>query len=300
MSYTALRKQLADSLRTAYQLEEDDIATILPEKEDEFKESEFKSKFLELDRDRIATINQKGKEKFEQGYSKAKKEVLSDLEQDIRDEFSIEDDELRGIDLVKKVAEVNGKKSKADPSKLSEDELKAHPSVIKLLNDKDKTFKTREQEIKEEYETKLSSFQKDKQFNDISKKALSIFEQMNPVLSKDPERAANQKSILLNDLKGINFQEDGDSLIPLDKEGNRLEDKHGHGINFEQLVKSRAEKYYDFKQADQRDSPPAGGGQEGGDPRVPKNQEEYARMITDKSIPLEERQKMKEDYKAQS
>src|SRR5690606_4041483 len=110
MSYTKLRQTLADSLATAYQLPEDDIATILPEKEEDFKEADFKSKFLDLDKDRIQTINQKGKEKFEQGYNKAKKEERINFEKEIREQFNIEDDDLIGIDLVKKVAEINAGK----------------------------------------------------------------------------------------------------------------------------------------------------------------------------------------------
>lgn len=297
MSYTALRQTLADALGTAYQLPEDDIATILPEKEDEFKESDFKNKFLELDRERIANINQKGKEKFEQGYSKAKKEVLSDLEENIRLEFNIDDDELRGIDLVKKVAELNAKKSKADPTKLSEDELKSHPAVIKLLNEKDKSFQAREQELKEGYESKLNTFHKESRFNKVSKRALSILDSMNPVLSSDPQRAANQKSILLRELEGLDYQEEGDNFTPLDKDGKRLENEHGHGVNFEQLVKSKAEKYFDFKKADDRGNPapPDGDGNPGGS-KVPKNEQEYAQMITDRTIPREDREKIKEAW----
>ncbi len=299
MSYTALRQQLAEALGTAYQIPEDDIAAILPEQEDQFNESDFKTKFLELDRERIANINQKGKEKFEQGYSKAKKEVLSELENDIRSEFSIEEDDLRGIDLVKKVAEINAKKSKADPTKLTDEELKSHPSVIKLLNEKDKSFQSREQELKKEYDTKFNSFQKEKLFNNVSKKALSIFESLNPVLSSDPVRASNQRNILLRDLESLDYQQDGDQYIPLDKDGKRLEDAHGHGINFENLVKSRAEKYYDFKKADDRGNPDPGNN-DSKVSSVPKTEEEYARIMDDKSIPLEDRKAIRDKYQATS
>jgi len=295
MSYTALRQQLAEALGTAYQIPEDDIATILPQEEEKFNESEFKTKFLELDRERIATINQKGKEKFEQGYSKAKKEERSGYEQEIKEEFGIDDTNLIGIDLMKKVVELNASKSKADPSKLSEDELKAHPSVIKLLNDKDKTFQTREQELQKEFDTKLTGFQKENRFGKVSKHALSILDGLNPVLSKDPVRAANQRSILLNDLQSNDYQEEGESFIPLDKDGKRLENGHGHGITFEQLVKSKAEKFFDFKQAEDRGTPPPGGG-DPGKHLAPKTEQEYAKVITDNSIPLEERKQIKADW----
>ena len=295
MSYTALRQTLVDSLRTTQQIEEDDIATILPLEEEKFNESEFKAKFLELDRERIASINQRGSDKFQQGYNKGKKEERGAFEKEIREEFGIDDNELIGTDLVNKVVELNTAKSKADPSKLSEDELKAHPSVIKLLNDKDKTFQTREQELKAEFETKLTGFQKENRFGKVSKKALSILDTLNPVLSKDPVRAANQRSILLNDLQENEYQEEGDGFIPLDKDGKRLENSHGKGITFEELVKSKSEKYFDFKQAEDRDTPPAGG-DDSGARTSPKTEAEYAKIISDPSIPLEERKQIRENW----
>ncbi|AVR47253.1 hypothetical protein C7S20_19455 [Christiangramia fulva] len=285
---------MAEGLRTAYQLEEDDIATILPEEEDKFNGEEFNKQFLQFDRDRIQKINQKGKEKFEQGYSKAKKEVLDQLETEARERFGVEDDELRGIDLIDHIVEINSKKSKADPTKLTEEQIKSHPSVIKLLNEKEKSFKTREEELKTEYDTKLNNFQKERTFSAVEKKALAIFDKMNPVLSSDPERAANQKSILINDLKGLDYQEDGDTYIPL-QEGKRLEDPHGNGVSFEKLVQSRAARYFDFKKAEERDTPPAGGG-DGGATGFPKTEAEYAKIVNDQNIPLEERLEIKKKW----
>ena len=90
MSYAKLRQQLAEGLKTAYKISEDDIANILPENEADFNESTFLTSFLEQDKNRIEAINLKGKEKFEQGFSKAKKEVLQGFEKDIRESFGID------------------------------------------------------------------------------------------------------------------------------------------------------------------------------------------------------------------
>src|SRR5690606_7277702 len=147
MSYKKLRQTLAAVLGTAYQVPEDDIANILPEDEASFKENDFSTKFLELDKNRIQTIKQTGKDKFEQGYSKAKKEERAAFEKEIREQFNIEDEAVIGIDLVNKVIELNASKSKGDASKLTEDEIKSHPAVIKLLNDKDKAFKAQEKTL---------------------------------------------------------------------------------------------------------------------------------------------------------
>lgn len=297
MSYTKLRQTLAASLATAYQLPEDDIATILPEKEEDFKEEDFTTKFLDLDKERIQTINQKGKEKFEQGYSKAKKEERINFEKEIKEHFNIEDSEdLIGIDLVKKVAELNAGKSKSDPTKLTEDELKSHPLVIKMLSDKEKTFKETEKKLKDEFDLQMKTINKKEVFNKASKKALAILDSMNPVLSADPVKAQNQRNILIKEIEGFEYQEEGDDFIPL-KDGKRVENDHGHGVTFESLVKDKAQIYFDFKKADDRSNPPADpGGQGSKNPMKPTNEQEYAKVMTDKSIPLEDRLKIKEEW----
>lgn len=298
MSYTKLRQTLADVLETAYQVPEDDIATLLPEDEASFKENEFKSSFLDLDKTRIQTIKQTGKDKFEQGYSKAKKEERAAFEKEIKEQFSIDDDSLMGIDLVKKVAEINAKTTKADASKLTEDEIKTHPSVIKMLNDRDKAFKDQEKALKEDYDTKISQFSKKEVFTKVSKTALSILDEMNPVLSTDPIKANNQKNWLLKELEGLDFQESDNDFIPL-KEGKRLENDHGHGVSLKQFVQDKAKGLYDFKQADPRENPDPADGGGGGAGKAPKTEAEYAKMVTDTNIPLAERIKIKEDWNKQ-
>lgn len=287
---------MAEVLVTAYNAPEDDIAVIIPEDETAFAEGEFKSKFLELDKERISTINQKGKEKFEQGYSKAKKEERANFENEIKEEFGIDDDDLIGIDLVKKVAEKSSKNGKGNIKDLTEDELKTHPGVIKILTEKDKAFKDQEKKIKDDYDQKLATYDREKLIGRVSKKALAILDGLNPVLSEDPVKATNQKSIMLRDIEGHDYQEEGDSFIPL-KDGKRLENGHGHGINFDQFVKEIAEKYYDFKQADPRQTPSPGGGGGGGGPQnMPKTEADYAKMMTDVTIPLADRKKIQEAW----
>src|SRR5690606_34812449 len=138
----------------------------------------------------------------------------------------------------------------------------------------------------QDYESKISQFSRKELFGKVSKKALNYLDEMNPVLSSDPTKAANQKNWLLKELEGLDFQESDDDFIPL-KEGNRLEDGHGHGINLKQYVQNTAKTLYDFKQADDRDNPPPGGD----NPThvgIPKTEAEYAKIMTDRSIPLEE------------
>lgn len=299
MSYTKLRQQLAEGLKTAYKISEDDIANILPEKEEDFKENEFLTAFLEQDKTRVESITLKGKDKFAEGFSKAKKEVMDTFEKEIRETFGIEDNELRGIELMNKVVDSNAKKPASDPTKLTDDQLKSHPSVIKMLNEKERLHKESLQEIENGYTEKLNQFNKEKVFSTASKKALAVFEAMNPVLSTDPVRAQNQKNILLERLKGFEYTEDGEDFTIL-KDGKRYEDAHGHGVSFKSLVEDTAKSLFDFKQADPRGNPAPGGNGGSGPSIKPTNEAEYAKIMTDQSIPREERMKIREEWNKQA
>lgn len=301
MSYAKIRQSLAEGLETAYKIPEDDIATILPEDESEFSSETFLSKFLEYDKDRVEIIGQKGKDKFEQGYSKGKKESLTKQEEQIREEFNIDDNDLVGIDLVKKVVEINSKKSKGDVSKLSDDELKSHPSVINLLTERENRFKTEKEQLIEEHQSKLKEFSRKETMGKVSNKALDILDSLNPVLSEDPVRAKNQRNFLLRELDSLDFQiNDSGNIIPL-KDGKILEDQHGHSVNFEDFVSNKAKALYDFKQAPERGTPPSGGGNgSGGGSQKFKSEAEYAKYMSDRSISLEDRKKAQESWNKQA
>lgn len=301
MSYAKLRQTLAEGLGTAYKIPEDDIANILPENEEDFKSESFLESFLDFDKSRVETIGQKGKDKFEQGYSKAKKEVLTSYEKDIRDAFNIDEDDLVGIDLVKRVVEINSKKNKGDASKLTAEELKSHPAVINLLTEREKAFKTEKEQLEQQYDTKIKEFGRKELFGKVSSRALSILDELNPVLSEDPTRAKNQRNFLIREIEALDYQTSDDGgFIPL-KDGKRLEDAHGHGITFDEFVKNKAKGLYDFKQAPDRDTPPAGGGQGGGGGAQKfKSEAEYAKYLSDSSIPLEDRKKAQEEWKKQA
>lgn len=300
MSYTNLKNAVAGILETAYQTPADAIAELLPDSEEEFDGEKLKASVLELDKNRIQSSKDHGKTRFDEGYKKATREVLNAYEEKIREEFGVADEELKGVDLIRKVVETGSSSTTKDPKDLSEDELKTLPAVLKLLSEKEKSFSEREKEIKTEYETKIAQFGKERVFNEVSKKALSILDSLNPVLSTDPVKAQNQKNILLRELQSFEFQEVNGEIVPM-KDGKRYENDHGHGVSLETLVKDTAGNYFDFKQADQRDAPPAGQGSgAGGGIKIPKTESEYAKIMTDTSIPMEQRLKIKEAFHAQT
>ena len=300
MSYTDLKNAVAGILGTAYQAPADAIAELLPDSEEEFDGEKLKASVLELDKKRIQSSKDYGKTRFDEGYKKATREILNAYEEKIREEFGVSDEELKGIDLIRKVVEIGTSNTKKDPKDLSEDELKTLPAVLRLLAEKEKSFSEREKEIKTEYEAKIAQFEKERVFNEVSKKALSILDSLNPVLSTDPVKAQNQKNILLRELQSFDFQEVDGEIVPM-KDGKRYENDHGHGVSLEALVKETAGNYFDFKQADQRDAPPAGQGSGvGGGIKIPKTEAEYVKVMTDTSIPIEQRLKIKEAFHAQT
>ncbi|WP_162816999.1 hypothetical protein [Myroides odoratimimus] len=286
MSYTILRNSLVGVLATTYNMQEEELSKILPVEESAFVADTFKNVVLEKDAAKVSH----GKEKFEQGYSKAKSEVLNGLETELKSKHKVEED-LKGVELINHIIH---KVSSAEPKI---ENVSTHPEVLKLLAEKETSFKKQIEEVKLEYSQKEQQYQKERTFENVSKKALNVLDSLKPVLSTDSNKATNQKNILLNQLKEYDFQDNNGELIVL-KDGKRHENQHGHGISFEELVKEKASMFFDFQQAEPRKTP------DGGDPgasgvKLPKNDDEYAALMTDRNISFEDRMKIKEQYEAQ-
>lgn len=301
--YIKVKAILEQILEGSLKLPKEEVQKLLPEDENEFSEDSFKSTFLALDKLRIEAIGQRGKEQFDDGYKKGQKESLSKLEEAIKAKFDLEGSQLTGLELVENiVASKAGKAGKTKLEELSEDEVKTHPAVIKLMDARAKDFKEQLKAKETEFETFKNSVNTEKTFSTVHSKALEIFDSLNPILSTDAEKAKNQKSLFINLLKEFEYKIQDNQIVVM-KEGKLLEDDHFTRVNFDDLVKQKASSLFDFKAADDRKVPPAGGPGGGGSAKytgaMPKNESEYAKIITDKEIPVEQRKEVQEYWQKQ-
>lgn len=223
------------------------------------------------DADRISGFQKNLKDKFQEGYQKAKKEERSALETEIKEKFGVTSDAI-GVELISEIVAANAK-----GGEVTEEVVKKHPAFIK-----------REKELMKEKDDALNEFksaqEREKNAGLFKSKSLEILKSQKPVLSQDPVKAENQMKMFSMLLDGEKYEvNDKGEFILLNADGTRMEDKHGHAIMLEDRVKSLAGQYFDFAQADNRssgdDPSKKGQGGGGGGAAKPANRAEYLKQM---------------------
>lgn len=290
-------------LSKAYNFDNGKIAELFKDGETELSEqqqTEILNKILEIDAQRVENIKKSvdKKDAFQDGFKKAKSEVLTDFEKGLKEKFGVESDKT-GLELVE---EVVSKKSEGGQSgDITEDAIKRS----KVFQDMESNLKKQITTVKTEYETKINEIQDgykaEQTFSNVSQKALQIFNGLNPILPQNKTVADNQVKIFVNSLKDFKFDVQDERIVVMDKDGKVLEDGHGNSRSFEDIVKETASGLFEFK-ANNGGSGSGNGGQgQGGSGssyagNVPKTFEELEKVMSDTSISIEDRSNIMAEY----
>lgn len=235
--------------------------------------------------------------KFDEGYSKAKREIAEAIEEKIRATFKIEE-QLKGDDLLKAVENLGksggaGKKA----GELTQDEVEKSPFFIRAVNKAKEEAEARATEKETELNNYKAEVAKTETMRTVWDKASPIIDGLKLNLSEDATKKANQIKILKRELESYGYQLDPQTgSISVLKDGKLHKDPNENPVAFDALVKDIALQYFDPVKGERRSSvtPPAGGG--AGDKKgtwnrpMPKSSDEYFKLANDRSIPLEERQ----------
>ena len=290
-------------LSKAYNFDNGKIAELFKDGETELSEqqqTEILNKILEIDAQRVENIKKSvdKKDAFQDGFKKAKSEVLTDFEKGLKEKFGIESDKT-GLELVEEV--VSKKSEGGQGGDITEDAIKRS----KVFQDMESNLKKQITTVKTEYETKINEIQDgykaEQTFSNVSQKALQIFNGLNPILPQNKTVADNQVKFFVNTLKDFKFDVQDERIVVMDKDGNVLEDGHGNSRSFEDIVKETASGLFEFK-ANNGGSGSGNGGQgQGGSGssyagNVPKTFEELEKVMSDTSISIEDRSNIMAEY----
>lgn len=269
-----IKKLLVGFVSKTLKLDEESVTSELFESEgDTLKVKDGALEFLtQKDADRVTGFQKNLKDKFQEGYQKAKKEERATLETEIKEHFGITSDKI-GVELITDIVAASSK-----GGEVTEDVVKKHPAFIK-----------REKELMKEKDDAITEFkpaqQREKNAGLFKSKSLEILKAQKPVLSQDPTKAENQMKLFTAVLDNVKYEvaENGE-IILLNEDGTRMQDKHGHAIQLEDHVKSLAGQYFDFAAADSRsaggDPSKRGQGQGGqGGAAKPANRAEYLKQL---------------------
>lgn len=175
--------------------------------------------------------------KWDEAYSEAKKKERQKLEQEIKEKYGLDTDKF-GVDLVDEIVSSLGTKTT---------DIKTHPDYLKLERQLQSDFvpKTELEKAMSEFEGFKQTVQKEKVVGRVTEDARKIFRGLNPKLSEDAKRAANQEADFLRKLQSLDYelQEDGNHVIL--KDGKRLENENLNAIGFSDFVKTLTLEYFD-------------------------------------------------------
>ena len=290
-------------LSKAYNFDNGKIAELFKDGETELSEqqqTEILNKILEIDAQRVENIKKSvdKKDAFQDGFKKAKSEVLTDFEKGLKEKFGLESDKT-GLELVEEL--VSKKSEGGQGGDVTEDAIKRS----KVFQDMESNLKKQVTTVKTEYETKINEIQDgykaEQTFSNVSQKALQIFNGLNPILPQNKTVADNQVKFFVNTLKDFKFDVQDERIVVMDKDGKVLEDGHGNSRSFEDIVKETASGLFEFK-ANNGGSGSGNGGQgQGGSGSsyagsVPKTFEELEKVMGDNSISIEDRSNIMAEY----
>ena len=291
-------------LSKAYNFDNGKIAELFKDGETELSEqqqTEILNKILEIDAQRVENIKKSvdKKDAFQDGFKKAKSEVLTDFEKGLKEKFGIESDKT-GLELVE---EVVSKKSEGGQSgDITEDAIKRS----KVFQDMESNLKKQIKQTETDFQNKINEIQDgykaEQTFSNVSQKALQIFNGLNPILPQNKTVADNQVKFFVNTLKDFKFDVQDERIVVMDKDGKVLEDGHGNSRSFEDIVKETASGLFEFK-ANNGGSGSGNGGQQGQGGsgssyagNVPKTFEELEKVMSDTSISIEDRSNIMAEY----
>lgn len=294
------QKILNGVLSKTLNLDDGKFAELTKNGETELSESEIIANILKFDVDRVKTIKEEtGKEKFQEGIKKAKKEILTDLETEMKDKFKIESSKT-GLELIDEIVEKTSKPN----DQVTDDAIRRS----KLFLDVEANLKNKIKELEtahvEEIQTIKSSYEGEKVFSSVNKNAMKILNELNPILPTNKAIADNQIQAFLEKFKDFNFELQDDRIVVMDKEKKVLQDEHGNTRTFDEIVKERASGFWELAQnnggsgSGNNGSSGGSGGSGGAGVAKPKTMEELANIMNDESIDGSERLKIAEEFEA--
>ena len=274
--------KLNETLVKVFKLTEEHLATLYNEAGDL---TDMKI-VTDADEKRVAKFNT---EKTSQ-YNRGIKEGAVKIEKEIKEKYGESD--LIGVELMDSIVV----KQVEEATKAGSRDISKHPEYIKLEASIDKKLKDRDKDWEGKLALKESEFKKEKLFEKVKDRALPSLDARKPILPTDPEKAQYWKTAYINELKATNYQESDDGTpIVLDKDGNGLKDAHGNPITFDEFIKMKQDKMFEFPVAEGRSSPgnKPTEGKPGGAGEVRTKAEAIAKL-QDPKITSEDRKKFTE------
>lgn len=244
----------------------------------------------------------KGKDAFQNGYSKAKKEERTALEEELCTELGLE--KVRGDEFKTALKQKLAAPANTTIDKNAIEKSEFHLSAIaKLKEEHANTIKAKE----EEFNTFKAQVEGEKTFERVWNTALPLIEEAKPAFNEGSETVRNFqwqsiKDGLTEGGRKFDIQENGARIVVLDKDGNLAKDAMGNPFDFKKLVLDTVTNRVGVLKSEPRESTGIKPGQgQGAKPadgkvKVPTTEAEAMELMGNKSISIADRQAAINEY----
>lgn len=242
---------------------------------------ELKADSLQILLDKDKEIKSKLKPEFDEktirdeGYKRGVKESLSKLEKDLKTKYALVS-EKTGIELIEEIVS-----TKSTNTQITDDVVTSHPAFHKAVEAKTAEFQQLIEAKENEIKTIHSTIEAENTFKVVSREALKLFAELNPIVSQNETVKQNQiNTLLLNPLNGYKYKIEEGEIYVLDNEGKVKTNAHGARIKFKDVVKEITSNNFELAVAKSRESGDAGTSGTGGKkPITAKTEAEFVLLI---------------------
>ena len=297
-----------DQLFTAYlsktlNMDQQQVAELVKTDEGTFK-SDALNLLLNKNSSHIETLQSKASpseevltDRFNNGYAKAKEEVLTKQENEIKAHYGIDLD-LKGLDLMNAV--VKEKTKSLENQEITPDAVKRSETYLNMINQ----FQTEKEEeinkVTNNFQSQINDFKQKETFKIITSAADEIINKLNPVFSTQPAIAQNQRKMIHTSLQSKQFEiKDNGRIVPLNKDNKILENEHGHPVEFDSIVTNITTGLFDLNKSQERKSAGTIADEDNTNQtwtgNAPTNDRDYMKMI-DGASTIEEKKAITEAY----
>jgi hypothetical protein len=198
---------------------------------------------LQLDAERVQKLKPNTKDYFDNGYKKGQSETATQWEKRMREKFGVDPDgQLQGEALVDAI------KAALSDASTKPEKIKTHPEYLSL----EAAMRKQAEELKAQYEAELekqkAAYSREQTWGQASSVIRQAIGGLNPVLPSDKAKAEKMLDLFINThFREYDYQPDGNGGWIVMKDGQRVENQHGHVKALQDLVRETAEGYFDFQ-----------------------------------------------------
>lgn len=226
-------------------LKDDDFAALF--EADDKPKSDALDVLMNKDAERVGTFKEKETASFNNGFNKAKAEVLGEFETSFKDEFKFQSDK-KGLELVKDFVA-----TQVDAKNITDDQVIGHPKYKLLEKAMTDAVKAKDVEWQQKWDGQQGELKMKETLAHVRKEANAVREELNLLLPEDEKLRQNQLSWFDKEVEAGRYETAKDGKIfMLDESGKKLEDGHGYPVEFKDHIKGIATKYWPLANGQKR------------------------------------------------